>query len=168
MTGLIGYWHPRGRVGFALRIVANRCVRYDRGWREQGFVQAPTFWRPFQLRQIQPLTGCSCTKPVLFRYRFDEKPALNRPPHCEPVFARANPKPGRRPVKTAAKSRPESLPRIDACFGHRGQGQGIWLPGADQRNLGPFPPQETAFYGESTETFEPRNDLAAKRPDPVM
>jgi hypothetical protein len=50
----------------------------------------------------------------------------------------------------------------------RGQGRGRWLPEAHQRNLGPFPPQETAFYAESAETLEPRNDLAPKRSDPVM
>jgi hypothetical protein len=29
-------------------------------------------------------------------------------------------------------------------------------------------PQETAFYAESAETFDAMDDLAAKRPDPVM
>ena len=33
----------------------------------------PAFWRGFQLRQIQPLKGCSCTDSALFRYHFDEK-----------------------------------------------------------------------------------------------
>ena len=46
----------------------------------EGFVWAPTFLHPFQLRQIQPFTGCSCTKHVPFRYRFDEK---------QPVFVAA-------------------------------------------------------------------------------
>jgi hypothetical protein len=36
----------------------------------------PTFSRGFQLRQIHPLKGCSCTKRVPFRYHFDEKQLL--------------------------------------------------------------------------------------------
>jgi hypothetical protein len=40
----------------------------------RGFVQAPGFWLPAQLSQIQPFTGCTCTKGVPFRCRFDEKP----------------------------------------------------------------------------------------------
>ena len=41
-------------------------------------------------------------------------------------------------------------------------------PDAHQRKERPFPPQEKASYAESAQTFEARNDLAAKRPDPVI
>jgi hypothetical protein len=113
--------------------------------------------------------GCSCTKPVPFRYRFDEKPALIVPLPVSrflPVRILKPAAAGRQnPAKISPGIPPPGTTPISATVG---QGQERWLPGADQRNLGPFPPQETAFYGESTETFEPRNDLAAKRPDPVM
>ena len=72
----------------------------------------PKFGGPFQLSQIQPVTGCSCTKPVPFRYRFDERPALLVRLTFEPVFARANPQAGRRwpGVKTPSKGPQESPP----------------------------------------------------------
>ena len=41
-------------------------------------------------------------------------------------------------------------------------------PGSRQRKEGQFPPQETAFYAKSAETFEARNDLAIGHPNPVM
>jgi hypothetical protein len=42
----------------------------------RGLSAHPRFWRSFQLHQIQPVTGCSCTKHVPFRYRFDEEPLV--------------------------------------------------------------------------------------------
>jgi hypothetical protein len=142
MTRLIGYWHARGRVGFALRIVANRCVRYDHGWREQGFVQALTFGaRPNYTKSNR--LRCSCTKHVPFRYRFDEKPAvIVRLTVSRFSLARILSRP-----RQAGKAQPKCSPRNPACFWPPRTGR--CLPDAHQRNLGPFPPQETAFYVES-------------------
>jgi hypothetical protein len=37
-------------------------------------------------------------------------------------------------------------------------------PDAHQRKEGPFPPQETAFYTESAETFQAKNDFGLWTP----
>jgi hypothetical protein len=89
----------------------------------RGFVQALPFWLPFQLRQIQSVTGCSCTKHVPFRYRFDEKPARNRGCDGKPVSL-AQILAGRRRPVAAQISLGISSPGNLACFGHCGQGQG--------------------------------------------
>jgi hypothetical protein len=41
----------------------------------------------------------------------------------------------------------------------------IWRPGAHQRNLGRFRPKKRHSTLDCAETFEARNDLAAKRPE---
>jgi hypothetical protein len=66
-----------------LRMIGRLWRRLPRCWRARDTVgtwpalgvlsEHPAFWRGFQLRQIQPLKECSCTKRVPFRYNFDEK-----------------------------------------------------------------------------------------------
>jgi hypothetical protein len=135
----------------------------------RGFVRAPEVLASVQLRQIQPVTGWTCTKRVPFRCSFRRKTDRNRGCDGEPVFARANPRAGRRrPVKPRPISPRNLSPRTTPVLATVAGDRERCLPGAHQRNLGPFPPQERAFYAESAGTFQAMNDLAAKRPDPVM
>jgi len=107
----------------------------------------------------------TCTFSVPFR----RKPRPNRPVDGGPFSLARILKPGRRrPTKPQPKCRPESPPpEIPPVFAAKAK-DGESRPSAHERKEGPFPPQETAFYAESAETFEARNGLAAKRPDPVM
>lgn len=66
-----------------LRLIGRLWGRLPRCWRARDTVgtwpalgvlsEHPAFWRGFQLRQIQPLKECSCTKRIPFRYLFNEK-----------------------------------------------------------------------------------------------
>ena len=101
-----------------------------------------------------------CTFSVPFR----RKTRPNRPVEGEPVFARANPQVGRRRPVKPSQNGPESLPQKSRLFlAPRAKDWENCLPNAQQSKEGRFPPQETAFYAESAETFEGRNDLAANR-----
>jgi hypothetical protein len=75
---------------------------------------------------------------------------------------------------TSRPPQPGKPAQISAGIRFRQKSRLLWPPGprtekslpdAHQRKEGPFPPQETTFYVNPAETFEPRNDLAAKRPD---
>jgi hypothetical protein len=64
--------------------------------------------------------------------------------------------------KIQPKYRPEPFPLVPVLAAGAKDGK---FRARRPRTQGPFPPQETAFYVESAETFQAMNDLAAKRPD---
>ena len=113
-------------------------------WPVQGFVQAPTFWRSFQLCQIQPLTGCTCTKRVPFRYRFDEKPALIvRLTTSRFSLARIAKSAAAGPAKPAQISPGISSQRNPACFWPAGaRGRGRAYPTPTNASKGRFRPKK--------------------------
>jgi hypothetical protein len=106
-----------------------------------------TFWRSFQLRQIQPLRGCSCTKRVPFRYHFDEKPPVivagtaNRFSLAR-IQARAA-----GPIKPRPNGARNVFPQKSRLFWPPGprSGEDAYLKPTNGEG-GPFPPQETAPY----------------------
>jgi hypothetical protein len=118
-----------------------------------------TFWRSFQLRQIQPLRGCSCTKRVPFRVPFRRKTARNRGWDGEPVFARANSSPRGGPDKTPPKWRPECLPpEIPPVLAAGAKVGGRCLPEAHQRRGRTVSaPRNGAVQRNSAETSEGAN-----------
>jgi hypothetical protein len=120
---------------------------------DKSFVQAPMFWRSFQLHQIQPFTGCACTKRVPFRYRFDEKPLdLSVRRRAGFPSVRAYRKPREQGVALKAGAR-ELLPPRNLFLRNpasvAGRAKDGSLPDAHQRKEGPFPPEVMAFYWES-------------------
>ena len=89
--------------------------------------------------------GLNLYQTCTFSAPFRRKPRPNCRFDCEPVLSRANPKIGRPgPVKPSQNIARNLSPRNPASLAARAKDE-ICLPGAHQRNLGPFPPQETAF-----------------------
>jgi hypothetical protein len=149
------------------RIFRQKFTGKERGGRCEGFCPSthvlalvPTTSNPavYGLFVYQ-----TCTLSVPFR----RKTARNRGSDGGPVLAGANLQVG----PTQAGKTPKMSPGISSteippvlAAGAKG-GENV-LPDAQERKQGPFPPQETAFYDESAQTFEARNDLAGKTPRP--